>query len=351
MTIARSGNKAASLQDVASRAKIGLSTASTVLNGARSNTRVSEATRQRIFEAARELRYHPNAVARALAGRPTKTLGVLFALRRPTSGGRNAFASAVIEGIVDGAALDGYNTTLFADPWKDITSSIGPLRDGRIDGVIVIGATEDSDVLSTLSDFSIPAVSLSATIADSTIPVVDVDNEVGARLATEHLINMGHRRIAHLPGDSRLSNATVRRSAYSASLENAGIAYRPDYVPAGTYEESSGFTRTLALLDLPEPPTAIFAGSDDLAIAAIQAVRSRSLRVPSDVSIVGFDDIPMSKYFDPPLTTVQQRLSDIGIAASRLLIRILSGEGIPEGSLLFEPTLIVRNSTARVSQG
>ncbi|MDR3708841.1 MAG: LacI family DNA-binding transcriptional regulator [Capsulimonadaceae bacterium] len=346
MDIKRPVSKTASLRDVAAKAGIGIATASSVLNGSRSNTRVSEATRKRIVDAARELRYHPNAVARALAGHPTKTLGVLFGLPRVTIAESNPFAFAVIEGILAGAAKEGYNVTLFTEPWVDAAQSLGKMRDGRVDGVIVIAASSQSDILPTLSEFGVPAVALAAAASDSPVPAVDVDNHAGSRMAVNHLLELGHRRIAHLQGDDTLSSAVRSRDGFLQALRDAGIEAAEGYVPAGTYEEKSGYERAIFLLERPDPPTAIVAANDVLAIAAIQAAHDRNVRVPEDLSVVGFDDIPMAAFIDPPLTTVHQDLLGMGTKAVRVLMQVLRGEATPGEPFLFMPVLVVRKSTA-----
>lgn len=333
------------LREVAARAGIGMATASAVLNGSRSNTRVSEATRQRILTAAKEMGYYPNALARSLSGRPTRTLGVLFCLERASVAVANPYAFTVFQGLTTGAADAGYDVTLFTEPWHDAKCSGGILRSGRTDGVLLIAVTTDSDILASLAETGLPAVALSSS-GSPDISSVDVDNPAGARLATRHLLGLGHRRIAHLPGDDNLISSVERRDAFSATLTEAGVAAGTDYMPAGSYEAESGYERTRRLLALPSPPTAIFASNDTLALAAINAARDCGVAVPGQLSVIGFDDLPMLSLEAVGLTTIRQPLMEIGQVGARLLIALIeSGYARPERRL-FSPELIVRNSTA-----
>lgn len=338
----------ASLRDVAAKAGIGIATASAVLNGSKTNTRVSEATRERVIAVASELNYHPNALARALTGQPTRTLGLLFGLERATVAVANPFAFAVIQGIVAGAAVERYNVTLFTDPWHDAQRSGGPWRDGRTDGVILLAVANDSDVIQTLTEIGVPVIAVSSACTDPNIMSVDVDNAFGARLATQTLIDYGHLRIAHLPGDDNLTNAIERQIAFLETCKDAGIDVPVDYMPAGSFEGPSGYERTLALLKLEDRPTAIFAANDTLAVAALQAAAELGLSVPRDLSVIGFDDIPVAEFTTPPLTTIQQPLAEIGATAARLLIDFLEGRPVDPNTVVFAPRLILRGSAGPV---
>lgn len=340
-------NSAPTLTDVAREAGVSLVTASTVVNASRSNTRVSEATRVRVLEAATALNYHPNALARGLMRQQmTKTIGVLFGLERASVAVTNPYAFLVLEGIVAAAAAAGYNVTLFTEPWHGATISAAPLRDGRTDGIVVIAPANDSDVVPGLAALKIPLVSISASGDRHAVPSVDVDNICGARLATEHLLSLGHQRIAHLQGDSNLLSAKERSETFSRTLRNAGILASQEYILAGSYERASGYENTQHLMRLVERPTAIFAGNDSAAVGALEAARDAGVRVPHELSIVGFDDISLASMVTPALTTIRQPLTEISAHATRLLIKLLAGEDVPPTTVLYTPELVVRGSTA-----
>ena len=295
---------------------------------------------------AKELGYHPNALARGLSGRPTKTLGVLFGLERASVAVANPYAFTIFQGIVAGAADAGYNVTLFTEPWHDAERSAGILRDRSTDGVVLIAVTTDSDVLASVTASKLPAVMVSSSSGDYDIPSVDVNNRMGARMATEHLLALGHRRIAHLSGDENLVNAAERREAFSMTMAAAGFPVSSDHLPSGSYEAVSGLERTRMLLALPAPPTAIFAANDTLAIAAINAARDAGIDVPGRLSVIGFDDIPNLSLAAPGLTTIRQPLTEIGKAGANALIELLESGHVALERRLFNPELVVRNSTA-----
>ena len=335
----------AGLRDVAAQAGIGIATASSVLNGSRSNTRVSQATRERVLAAAKNLGYHPNALARGLVGRPTKTLGVLFCLERASVAVSNPYAFTVFQGLIAGAADAGYDVTLFTEPWHDAERSGGILRSGRTDGVVLIAVTTNSDILASLAETGLPAVAISSS-GGQNIPSVDVDNALGGRLATKHLLDLGHHRIAYLPGDDNLNSSAERCEAFAAALTEAGLPVRADYLLSGSYEAASGYERTRRLLALSLPPTAIFAANDTLALAAISAARDCGVNVPGQLSVIGFDDIPMLSLEAWGLTTIRQPLTEIGRMGSQMLITLIEQGTVHPERKLFIPELVVRNSTA-----
>lgn len=333
------------LSDVARRAGVSLATASTVLNNPRSNTRVSEATRERIQDAARVLRYHPNAHARSLLGRKTATIGVVFGLERATVAVANPYVFTVFQGIVAGAAEAGHNVTLFTDPWHGAERSAASFRDRRTDGLVIIAPTTNSDILPSLTEFGIPLVSVGST-DEGLAPSSDVDNAIGARLAVQHLLTLGHTRIAHLPGDGILLNSVLRERAFLAAMKEAALPVPPEYLQPGFYTSTSGYERTLRLLDLPHPPTAIFAANDNVARGVLRATRERGVVVPGELSVVGFDGLPGISTSTPVLTTIRQPLVEIGHEAARLLLRRINGEEVPPRPHLFAPELVIGDSTA-----
>lgn len=341
--------KAPTLSDVARSAGVSPFTVSVVLNGARSNTRVSEATRQRIFETAAALRYHPNGVARNLARRRTNTLGVFVGVVESAVALGNPYASGVLQGIVTRAAASGYDVLLYTEHWQDAARSAARFRDRRSDGVILIAPLTDTDILEGLASLDIPlaAVSPAQEHTPASVSCADVDNVRGVHMAVEHLLSLGHRRIAHLTGDANLASVHIRRTAFLDAMARADIATPPEYVVACTYDAHTIPQVVPALLSLPHRPTAIVAGNDNLAIAAMDAAQQAGVSVPEELSVVGFDDIASASLVTPKLTTVRQPLGEIGRAVADSLIRELEGETDgAEKVRLIEPELIVRCSTA-----
>jgi LacI family transcriptional regulator len=168
--------------------------------------------------------------------------------------------------------------------------------------------------------------------------------------ATEHLLALGHRRIGFIEGPSRLLCSRARLDGYRAALEAAGVGVDRQLVREGDFYHESGFAGGAALLDLADPPTAIFASSDQMAFGVYEAVRRRGLRVPDDVSVVGFDDLPEVRWSSPPLTTVRQPLTEMGRLAARTVLRLAEGEGVESAGVELATDLVVRESTARPTE-
>lgn len=332
------------LTDVALVAQVSRDTVSVVLNGSRSNTRVSGATRQRVLDAAAELRYYPNALARGLVRRRMDTLGVLFAAPIQPSIIDNPYAAGLLSGIIGEAALAGLNVTHYTQRWRSAQESAARFRDQRTDGVLVLVPPSGSDVVSALVSLGL-AVVVVGTSDQREAHSVDTDNALGARLAVEHLVALGHRRIAHIMGDAHFEHVSVRRDAYLSALMDAGIAPRREYVLPGAYRAPEARANLVHLLRLPEPPTAIFAGNDMLAMWALEQARELGVRIPQDLSIVGFDDVDMASQVTPPLTTVRQPLRELGALATRLLLKQIEGDSEPVSLHVVPPEMVVRSTT------
>lgn len=340
--------KAPTLRDVALSAGVSPFTVSVVLNGSRSNTRVSEATRRRIEETAAALRYHPNAVARSLARRCTNTIGVFVGVVESVAALANPYASAILQGIVTRASKSGYDVLLYTEPWHGASRSAARFRDRRSDGVILVAPLMDTDIVTALAAVDIPLVAISADPEQmpSSVASVDVDNSQGIKLAVDHLAALGHRRIAHLTGEANVASVLIRRAAFQYAVEQQGIDYQERYVVPCTYDGLSVSDSLRSVLALPEPPTAIVAGNDNIAIAVMEAARELGITVPHQLSVIGFDDISAASQVTPKLTTLNQPLQEIGECAADLLIARLNQEQRDTRLVLHTPELMVRESTA-----
>ncbi|MBC8139564.1 MAG: LacI family DNA-binding transcriptional regulator [Fibrella sp.] len=351
--------KAPTLKDVASLAGVSPYTVSAVINGARSNTQVSEATRKRIFASAEEVNYHPSAVARSLASRRTYCLGVQFGILEPTKAIGNAYATALLQGIMGEAEKHRYNVLLFTETWVDARKSAPAFRDRRTDGVILIAPLTDTDMLSALSALPLSLVAVSPDPAEcpSHVPSVDVDNSYGVHLAVRHLVEQGHTRIAHITGNPNVASVIERRQAFLEAVKSSGLPTTPDeYIVTGTYDAATVSEILPPLLALPTPPTAIVAGNDNLAMAIIATCRALNRQVPGELSVIGFDDTPSAREITPALTTIRQPLVEIGAEAVRLLLSEISAERESETRenrahmpCRLQPQLILRGSTAPLS--
>ena len=332
----------ATIRDVARESGVSVATVSYVLNNGPRPVR--DETRERVLAVMRRLDYHPNAMARGLVRRRLFTLGVLFSSVEPTVVTNN-YATCVLRGIMAAAVQAGYNVTIFTRPWQDARRSAARFGDRRTDGILVAAPSVGSDVVSGLAQRGVPVVVVSAPSNDSCVPWVDVDNARGAVLATEHLLALGHRRIAFLMGDGTQRSVFQRRDAFMATLGRAGVPVRDDYWLPGSFEPEVVYRNVTRLLNLPEPPTSIFTTNDDMAATTLEAARDLGVRVPQDLSVIGFDDYPYKGVGAPILTTVRHPLAEVGEAAARLLIDRVEGRGDGQREMVFQPELIVRETT------
>jgi DNA-binding LacI/PurR family transcriptional regulator len=333
--------------DVATLAGVSRTTVSFVLNG-RTDVQIPEDTRQRVREAAAELGYHPHAPARQLAQRATRTLG--FVLRQsPEQVAGDALLAETLRGISSAAHQAGYRVLVEAIMPRNGHSYASLLRSAEADGLVLSGPRSDDRELSELVRDGFPVV-IQGRLPGLDVPSVDIDNVHGARSAVEHLVALGHRRIAHITNAPLAYTSAIDRLAgYRAALEEAGIAYDEKLITVAAFDPASG---RLAMRDLLGRPatdfTAAFVGSDVVAVGAIGALREAGRRVPAEVAVVGFDDIPLAGFVEPSLTTVRVPAHELGQAAGRALLDRLANKRVERRTLL--PTeLVVRGSTAKVS--
>ena len=328
--------------DVAARAGVSRTTVSFVLN-ARTDTGIPEETWLRVQAAARDLGYHPHGAARALAGGASHTIGLVLR-QSPEQVSVDALLPETLFGITSEARISGYRVLLEPlSPQKGRYSEL--LLSQRVDGLIVSGPRVDDDELVSLLEGGFPIV-LQGSLPTVAAPSVDVDNRAGARNAVEHLLELGHRRIGCITNAPLAYTAAADRVAgYRDALEAAGLPFDEDLVAEGSFDPASGYAAMADVLARADDLTAVFVACDIVAFGALRTLREAHRRVPGDVSVVGFDDIPLARHFDPPLTTIRVPARDIGAAAGRALVDRLAGQPSSDRTLL--PTqLIVRESTA-----
>lgn len=329
------------VHDVARRAGVSASTVSHVINGTR---RVSAGTRQRVLQAMDELHYQPNRLAQSLRSRRTHTLGVIL----PNSA--NPFFAQVLLGIEAAAYDSGYNVILGNandDPRREL-DYVDTLLAKQVDGVVLVSTGAYADALKLTTGRTTPVVMVDRApddaYADAQIDTVFTENTRGGVLATEHLLGLGHRRIGCITGPSLLTSSALRVVGYRQVLADAGIPVDADLIVSGDFQHESGYTACHNLLKLPEPPTALFVCNDLMAVGALCAVHEAGLRVPEDISVVGFDDIPLASFTVPRLTTIAQPAQQIGEAAIKLLVRRLAEPDAPAQCELLPVHLVERDS-------
>jgi LacI family transcriptional regulator len=296
--------------------------ASAVLNGAKTSTRISDETRARVVAAAEQLRYRPNATARGLADRRMNTLGVVVTLSGDTP---NLYFLEVFNGVIQGAAAHGQTTTVFTiDAWDVGVQRIPAFCDGRVDGLILLAPMVDGGSPDWMPDHT-PMVSVHANHELDGVPNIESDDEGGACLAVESMLALGHRRILHVGGPQGSRGADRRLLGYQRAHAKAGVALPKGLVTRGAFSAQGGrdaLGRWLAQHVAEPLPDAIFAASDAIAMGCMDRLTARGLRVPADISVVGFDDTALARA--ARLSTVAQPLGQIGRQAAEVLIGLIN---------------------------
>ena len=323
------------LDMVAAAAGVSAATVSRILNG---TAIVSDDKRAAVDEAIARLGFVPNPVARGLAGGRTLSVGVVTqAIDSPFYGG-------ALRGIEDTLTAAGYSPLFVSGQWSATHEArcIDTLRARRVDGIIVLtGRLSDAALAAHARE--LPVVVTGRTLQAPGLVAMDFDNFEGARLATHHLLSLGHRRIAFISGDMKHPDGKERLRGYRSALEAAGLPFEPALVMPGNFTEASGLAAVERLIDSREPFTAIFAANDQMAFGAALALHRRRMRVPDDVSLVGFDDVAGSVYSVPPLTTIHHPVYEMGQLAAQAMLQLLAGESPTPAKPA--PRLMVRESS------
>ncbi len=311
-----------------------MSTVSKVIND---RYGVAPETYDKVMDVVAELGYESSLVASSLRRTSTNVLGVLVPEFEP-------FSTELLKGISAAAAGTGYELLAYSGNlehthvgWE--RRSLSRLAGTLIDGAVIVAPT------ATVTNATIPVVAIDPHAGSTGPSTIEADNVGGARAATQHLIDLGHRRIGHMRGRADLVSARQREQGYREALSAAGIEYDPALVRVGGYRASETTDAAREMLQLPECPTAIFAANDLSAIRVMEVAVELGLRVPEDLSVVGFDNVPEAANAVPPLTTVAQPLHQMGAEAVRLLLALLGGEAHEE-HIRFPADLVIRGSTA-----
>ncbi|MEJ8543865.1 LacI family DNA-binding transcriptional regulator [Brevibacillus borstelensis] len=326
------------IYDVAREAGVSIATVSKVIN----NTgRISEKTRKLVLSVMKEMNYQPSVVASALTGKSTYTIGLMI----PDLA--NPFFSGIARSIEDRGHALGYNIVICStdyDPEKE-AKYISLLLQKSVDGIILASGFENVETVRELIKQKVPLAIIAREIPSLEVDTVAVDDFLGGYQAASHLISLGHRRIAIIARD--LWSNRERMRGYRHALDEAGIDYGRDveYVMESNVE--SGKALAEKLLRSADPPTAIFACNDLLAMGAIHAARRLGMSIPRDLSVVGFDNTAWASVTDPPLTTVAQPIRDMGTHVMNLLIQEINGEKKHKQRIVLLPELVVRESTAK----
>ena len=332
--------KRVTIKDVAARAGVSRQTVSRVLNG---EGVVAEETRARVLAAIDELGYRPNAIARSLVSQRTYTLGLL------TADFNDYTHARIIEGAEAKAREHGY--LIFVSgaehgPYGEPLCCTPILSQHHAEGLFIVyhGTDGDSHEIFEHIPHDLPIVTIGYAPNQENIVTVGIANYQGARQATQHLLDLGHRRIAHITGPMQMYASQERQRGYAAALHDAGVTPEDFWIASGDWSTSGGYQATLQLLERNFGLTALFVQNDRMAMGALQALREHKLRIPQDVAVVGFDNIPSTPYFDPPLTTIHQPNYELGRTGARLLIDLINGKPAPSCPIRLETKLVIRRS-------
>lgn len=322
------------------RAGVSRTTVSLVLNDR--GPSIPQGTRQRVLDAAQALGYEPDHAARGLVGGRSETIALVL-LQTAEQISSDALLAETLRGLAS-AARSAHFRVLVETAASSRPSFNDLLRSGRVEGLIVSGPMFEDSNLSELVDdgFSIVIQGHMPGLAAAS---VDIDNVAGARVAVEHLLALGHTRIACITNAPLTYTAAADRLAgYREAIAAAGLPLDDALVAEGAFDARSGHDAMAGLLSGGRPE-AVFAASDVVALGAIGAIREAGLRVPEDISLIGFDDIPLAAYFDPPLTTIRLPAHELGLAAGGALLDVIAGRDVPLRTLL-ATRIVVRSSTA-----
>lgn len=333
----------ATIKDVAKLAQVSISTVSHVLN---ETWFVSEETARKVREALAALGYKPSAVARSLKTNKTHTIGML------TASNANPFFAEVIHGVEATCYKRGYHLVLCnsgcddqASDLKKQTSYLKTLEEKRIDGLLVMSAHSDPAFFTLLENQSQwPMVNLDCHAGSGRADVIMDYPELGGYEATRYLIDQGHIEIGCISGPRKLSPSSERLAGYHRALDEAGIPVRNHWVVEGRLTADSGYQAACQFLNQEERPSALFVGNDLMAMGAMCALQSHGLRVPDDVSVIGYDDIELAAFTSPPLTTIHQPKAELGQLAANTLIDRIENPGIEPAVKTLRSTLVERQS-------
>ncbi len=338
--------KPATMKDVARRAGVSIQTVSYVINETGS---ISAPTRARVLSAIDELNYHPDAIARSMRTRQTRLIGLLVLdITNPVH-------SRIAHAVESAAHAKDYRVILYnisQDPDREL-ESLRAAVEGLVDGLIIVNAVARERTLAFLHQEGVNGVLIDC-LASADIPSVMVDNFAAAYAATRHLIDLGHRRIAHIAGWEPHTIAQQRLDGYRQALADHGLEYvciGAALAESWSWDLKAGYDGMRHILANGERPTAVFAASDQMAIGAYRAIAEAGLRIPDDISVVGFDNLEIAAYTIPPLTTVNQPFDQMAANAVRLLLKLIKHQRVEKPQQVLPYELVIRGSTKAINHG
>lgn len=335
----KNSTREVTIVDVAKEAGVSYSTVSRVVNN---KSYVKPETRARVVKAMTRLGYQANLQARSLAGGSSNVIGLLVTELT------TQYMGEIVSGIEEVLTSNQYELMLYTTHRKKAKESafVNMMARGLADGLLIVLPREPEAYLLSLRQRNFPYVLIDQFGIDDTDLSVTATNRDGGYEATKHLISLGHRRIGMITGWMDMISAVHRLEGYRSALADHEIAYDERLIYVGDFTQTSGYLGANTLLDLADPPTAVFASNDMGALGVMDAVRDRGMKVATDISIVGFDDVPIASAVTPPLTTIRQPLSEMGLRATQMLVDLIQEPEKPQCGIVLPTTLIIRGSTA-----
>ncbi|MDP4098769.1 LacI family transcriptional regulator [Paenibacillus sp. P96] len=331
----------ATIYDIAREAGVSIATVSQVING---KGKISDKRRAEIMEIMERLNYQPSAIAAALTGKQTYTLGLLV----PDIS--NPYFAELARAVEDRSRQLGYSVVICSTDNKDerVERYLNLLQQKKVDGMMIGTGISNSEILAPLLQQSIPVALVARHMPSLAIHTVVTDDRLGGALAAQHLLELGHTRVAVLSEPARVSSSQERLRGFREVLEKAGHTLEAKQIREATAELNAAKAAVLELLGQSDQPTALFCCNDIQAIGALQAAKELNLRVPEELSVIGFDNTILASVTSPPLTTIAQPIEELGRHAVDLLIEELKEERQPARNMVLKPELIVRGSTTKV---
>ena len=331
------------IKDVAQKAGVSLTTVSRVLNG---HPYVADDVRTHVLDAIEALHYHPSRVAQRLRAAQSHLISVIV------SDVKNPFYTLVLGGIEQVLSEQGLSVLIGnSDSSPDREDNlIALMRAEDAAGLIIAPVREDSALLAEVAHSGLPVVVIDRYLDSLKVDTVLADNRLGAYAAIQHLVQFGHKRIAILNGPQYLTSGRERYDGFLQAMEETGLPVDLELVRFGDYQLESGYELTRDLLSLPEPPTALFIANNLMTIGALNAIHEAHCRVPDDIAVVGFDDVPWAISLNPPLTTVAQPTFEIGVRAAELLLSRIADPERPPNTIVLSTQLMVRASCGGTGQ-
>jgi LacI family transcriptional regulator len=327
---------------------VSIGTVSRALNG---YADVSPETRERVMRLARELDYTPAAAARSLKTQRSHVIGVILDTGEGHPDLQHPFFHEVLVGLKNTIGASGYDLLLFASEQPanghGTHSYLKRCRHHLVEGVVLMGTDPEDPEVRRLARSDLPTVGVDVELEGEATTFVISDNVDGGSRAVRHFHSLGHRRIGTITGLLETRPGADRLRGYRQAMQACGLAYRDEYIGYGDFYVESGRRAMAELLSLDEPPTAVFAASDMMALGAIRAAGDAGLNVPADVSVIGFDDIQLADHMNPPLTTVRQDKAGLGVSAGSALVRLIDGEQDAVTQYTVLPVELVRRGSTR----